>query len=143
MKRAVVWMVSIISGVAVLVAAGLGGFWYWKSAHARTTAAKAPTATELKQLRVDLPENTTNLQDGLIQFTLSLQAHDAETKTELGDLLPQVQDVVNRTMRGFTAQELRTQSGVTHLAAALRDAVNGMLPKGRVDAVYFSTIVVQ
>jgi flagellar basal body-associated protein FliL len=135
LRRAFVLMISIIIGAAVVVGAGLGGYWYWKSAHAK--------ARELKQLRVDLPANTTNLQDGLIQFTLSLQAHDEQTKTELADMQPQVEDVVNRTMRGFSAQELRTQAGVTRLAGTLKAAINGVLPQGRVDAVYFATIVVQ
>ncbi|MCL6597359.1 MAG: flagellar basal body-associated FliL family protein [Alicyclobacillus macrosporangiidus] len=143
MRHAFVLMISIILGAAVLVGTGLGGYWYWKSAHDKARTAQVPLANELKQLRVDLPENTTNLQDGLIQFTLSLQAHDAQTKTELADMQPQVEDVINRTMRGFSAQELRTQAGVTRLAGTLKDAINGVLPQGRVDAVYFATIVVQ
>ncbi|MCL6636886.1 MAG: flagellar basal body-associated FliL family protein [Alicyclobacillus sp.] len=143
MKRAVRLMLLIILGVAVVLALAVGSYLFWRHRQAANSNPKPPTASEIKQLRVDLPEMTTNLKDGLVQFTLSLEADSAGTKTELMDLQPQVQDAVNRTLREFAAGDLKSQAGLAKVKGALLDAVNAVLPQGRITGVYFATVVVQ
>lgn len=139
MAKTVKRMLVIIAGIVVLAGLGVGGFWYLH----RPKVPHPPTAQELQSLRVDLPENTTNLADGLIQFTLSLQADSSDTKKEITDLLPSVEDSVNEAMRGFTKSQLGSEKGINALKAAIIASVDQQLPKGKVTTVYFSTIVVQ
>ncbi|MCL6453476.1 MAG: flagellar basal body-associated FliL family protein [Alicyclobacillus sp.] len=140
MAKTVRTMLVIIAVIVAIAALGAGGYWYL---HLRSHAPKRITAAQLQALRVDLPENTTNLKDGLIQFTVSLEASDAATKKEIADLLPSVQDAVNNCMRNFTKAQLQNATGVKDLKQAIMQAVDGRLPTGKVTNVYFSTIVVQ
>ncbi len=135
-------MLYIIGGMGLLVALAVGGYFYFKSAM-QPHAPKPPTASELKDLLVDLPENTTNTKDGLIQFTAHLQAADKETKSEITDLLPMLQDAVNKSMHQFTDAELKTADGQNRLAQDILRRVNALIPGGKITQVYFSTWVVQ
>ena len=135
-------MIIIIGSVVVLTGLGVGGYFYFADAHQAKTP-KPLTASELKQLRVDLPTNTTNLKDGLVQFSISLQAKDTNSKQELDDMMPVVQDVINRTMRQFTKADLIAPGGYDRLEEAIQASINQALKTGQVTHVYFSAIVVQ
>ncbi len=136
-------MWTLIGTAAVVIAAAAGGTYYWKSQKAGAHEPVHLTAAEMKSLRVDLPETTADLQDGLIQFTLSLEASDMRTKQELTDLSPVVEDAVNRALLQFTTAQLHSQVGVATLKQHIMTDVNALLPSGRVTGVYFATIVVQ
>ncbi|MCF8564762.1 flagellar basal body-associated FliL family protein [Alicyclobacillus tolerans] len=143
MKKSVVIMASVLGSIAVLLAAGVGVDWYFKSAH--TPKRPAPlTAAQAKALQVNLPQTVTNLKgSGLIQFAVTLQAANAATKNELTDLQADVQDSINQTMRQFTPDELRTTQGYETLKNAIKTNVNDILPQGSVSQVYLSQVVVQ
>ena len=142
MKKPVVIMISIIGGMAVLLAAGVGAYFYLKPGKA--THPVPLTAAQARALQVDLPQLTTNLKGGgLIQFTLTLQASDASTKKELTDLQPDVQDSINQTMREFSADDLKTVQGFNALKSAIMTNVNHVLQKGHISAAFLSQVVVQ
>jgi flagellar basal body-associated protein FliL len=142
-KRPLVIMVSIIGAMLVVTALAVGGYFYIQAA-SRPKVPKPPTPTELKSLLVDLPENTTNTKDGLIQFTVHLQAADSKTKSALNDILPMVQDAVNQCMHEFSDADLKAVDGQTRLKLDIERKVNALLTGGlRVTEVYFSTWVVQ
>lgn len=141
MAKTIRTMLMIILAIIVVAGLGVGGYWYLK--HKKSGAPKPLTATQLQQLRVDLPENTTNLQDGLIQFTLSLQADNASTKKELTELQPSVQDAVNEVMKTFTQSQLHSVAGLSELKSAIKQAVDSRLPSGKITDVFFATIVIQ
>lgn len=142
MRKPVVIMISLIGGMAVLLAAAVGVYSYLK--HSKGAHPKTLTAAQVKALQVNLPQLTTNLENnGLIQFTLTLEAADASTKQEITDLQPEIQDAINGAMRQFTATDLSSQKGYTSLKSTIMNAVNHVLPKGHVDAVYLSQVVVQ
>lgn len=142
MKRPLIIMLSIVGGMLVLTGLALGGYFYLKSASQPHTP-KPPSASDLMSLRVDLPENTTNTKDGLIQFTCHLQAQDKDSKAEIGDIMPMVQDAVNKSMHKFANADLKTLDGQSRLEKDILQEVNALLPKGKVTEVYFSTWVVQ
>jgi flagellar protein FliL len=142
MKKPFVLMISIIGGIAVLIALVIGGFLYLKSATGPKTH-KPPSPSALKNLRVDLPQNTSNLASGLIQYTVSLQAADTKTKTEITDMLPVVQDAIITTLKKYSSSDVNSSTGFAKLHVDLVNAVNQVLPDGKVTDVYFSTDVVQ
>jgi flagellar FliL protein len=135
-------MLYIIGGMALLVSLAVGGYFYYKSA-TKPSAPHSQTASEVRDLLVDLPENTTNTKDGLIQYTAHLQAADKQTKSEMTDLLPILQDAVNKSMHQFTDAELKTADGQNRLAQDILRRVNALIPNGKITEVYFSTWVVQ
>lgn len=130
----------ILAVVVVVCGLGVGGYYYLTH---RSKTPKPPTAAQLQALRVDLPENTTNLADGLIQFTVSLEAADKASKQDITDMLPVVEDVVNQSMRQFTKSELQSSNGLRDLKDKIISALNQRLAGGKVTNVYFSTIVIQ
>ncbi|RIV29377.1 flagellar basal body protein FliL [Alicyclobacillaceae bacterium I2511] len=136
-------MWTLIGTATVAIAVAAGGTYYWKFQKASAHEPIRLTAAQMKNLRIDLPETTANLQDGLVQFTLSLEASDSRTKQELSDLTPVVEDAVNRALLQFTTAQLHSEAGVESLKQHIMTDVNALLPNGRVTGVYFATIVVQ
>lgn len=142
MKRPLRIMLILIGSMAVVIAAAVGVYLYLQ--HGKGKHPAPLSAAQIKALQVDLPQLTTNLENnGLIQFTVTLQANDAATKKEISDLQPEIQDAINSTMRGFTSSDLGNAQGYTALKTAILTAVNHVLPKGQVSAVYLSQVVVQ
>jgi flagellar FliL protein len=135
-------MISIIGGSAVLIALAIGGYLYLKS-NSGSKTPKPLTTSELKSLRVDLPQNTSNLADGLIQYTVSLQAANTKSKTEIADMLPVIQDAIITSLKKYTVNDLKTPDGFAKLHTDLVTAVNRVIPNGKITDVYFSTDVVQ
>ncbi|MDQ0190550.1 flagellar basal body-associated FliL family protein [Alicyclobacillus cycloheptanicus] len=143
MNKTLKLSLSLIGAIAVVLALGVGADRYLKSKHHSSKPA-ALSPAQLQSLQVSLPQMTTNLKgSGLIQFTLTLQADNSSTKSELTDLMPQIEDYVNETMRAYTPDSLEQQSGVTALKKQLRSGINHMLPTGSVTNVLFTSIVVQ
>ena len=140
MKGIVRTMWIIIAAIVVVCGLGVGGYYYLSH---RSPAPHPLTAAQLAALRVDLPENTTNLKDGLIQFTISLQAKNKSSKQQISDLLPAVEDAINESMRHFTKEQLHTAAGLAQLKTDIMQSVDKQLPGGKVSDVYFSTIVIQ
>lgn len=142
MRKPLVLMISIIGGSAVLIALAIGGYLYLKS-NSGSKTPKPLTTSELKSLRVDLPQNTSNLADGLIQYTVSLQAANTKSKTEIADMLPVIQDAIITSLKKYTVNDLKTPDGFAKLHTDLVTAVNRVIPNGKITDVYFSTDVVQ
>lgn len=136
-------MVSIIGATAVVLGAFVAGYLYLKSNHSKGPQVLTPA--QQKDLDVQYDQMTTDLKDGsgLIQFAVTFQASDMDTKTELVDLQPAIQDLLNRTMRQFTSDELKTVAGYSKLQTQIQIDVNHMLPKGKVTKVYFTDQLVQ
>lgn len=136
-------MLGILGSIALLCVLGIGGYMYFN--HSKTPQVPKPlTAEQAAALQVNLPQMTTNLQtDGLVQFTLTLQANDMATKSEINAMLPDLEDAINATMLQFTGAELKQVNGFDKLKSSIQSTVNQKLQKGSVTKVYFSQIVVQ
>lgn len=136
-------MLSIITSIALLCILGVGAYFYMKN-RISPSNPKPLTAAEQASLQVTFPQATTNLQtNGLIQFTMVLQASDKKTKDEVTQMTPDIQDLVNRTMLGFTADDLKQTSGFDRLKASILTSINQKLQNGKVTKVDFSQIVIQ
>lgn len=144
MKKPFLVMLTLFVIIVVVVGGGVGTYLYLKHNPAQAKPAQALTPAEAEALQFTLPQMTTNLKaQGLIQFTLTLQADDKSTAHELAQMQNQIQDTVNLIMRTFSSNQLRTVSGFDQLKAALLKKVNQMLSTGHVTKVYLSQMLVQ
>lgn len=142
MKRTIRTMLIALSAIVLLFGIGIGVYFYLKPGQPRVT--KPLTAEQQLALQVTFPADTTNLQsDGLIQFTMTLQASDSATKSEITAMQANISDAVNRLMREFTGDELKQVSGYDKLETAIAATTNQMLQKGKVTKVLLSQVVVQ
>lgn len=144
MKKPLRVSVMMIGALAVVLAAAVGVDRYLSGRHHHPKKPAPLSPAQQLALQVSLPQMTTNLKDsGLVQFTLTLQANNSATKTELTDLTPEIQDYINETMRGYASQTLEEASGVATLKNQVRSGIDHMLQSGSVTNVMFTTIVVQ
>ncbi len=135
-------MLSIIASVTLLCVIGV--FLYFNLRSHGSSQPVQLTASEQAALQVSFPQETTNLQtDGLIQFTMVLQASDKKAKDEVTQLTPDIQDTVNRIMLQFTSDQLKQVSGFDKLKQMILQNVNQRLQHGQVTKVDFSQIVIQ
>jgi flagellar basal body-associated protein FliL len=142
-KKPLIVMSIVLTVLILLFAIGIGGYFYFKAKKSQSAHPKPLTAAEAKALQIDLPENTTNLKDGLIQFTVILQADNNTTKQELTDMSPVLEDAINMTMHEYNSSQLKSTLGIKNLKSEIETKIDHLLPKGSVTGVYFSTIVVQ
>ncbi|MCL6631985.1 MAG: flagellar basal body-associated FliL family protein [Alicyclobacillus herbarius] len=144
MKRMLLIMSAVILGFAVCLAVAVGWYKYKRPTATAKPVNKSLSPAQQNALLVQLPQTTTNLKgDGIVQFTIALLPMDGETKKELSDLQPAILDVLNETMRQFTAADLSTVGGVNRLKRTILDRVNQVLPQGRVDKVLIVSLVTQ
>jgi flagellar FliL protein len=137
------WLFIILLVIAILSVGGVG-IYVFTSKKDGPAAKPVLTAQQQEQLQISFPEMTTNLgSDGLIQFTMTLQANSTSTKSEIKSMMPEIENSVNGLMRRFTGTQLKQVSGFNALRTAIETTVNQELQKGSVTKVYLSQIVVQ
>ncbi|MCL6625938.1 flagellar basal body-associated FliL family protein [Alicyclobacillus shizuokensis] len=137
-------MSAAIAAIAVCLAVAVGWYKYWRPTATAKPDNKTLSPAQQHALLVQLPQTTTNLKgDGLVQFTIALLPQDDTTKQELSDMKPALLDLLNATMRRFTAAQLATDTGVNQLKQTVLDRVNQLLPDGRVEKVLILNLVTQ
>jgi flagellar FliL protein len=142
-KKPLMWLFIILLVIAILSVGGVG-IYVFTSKKDGPAAKPVLTAQQQEQLQISFPEMTTNLgSDGLIQFTMTLQANSTSTKSEIKSMMPEIENSVNGLMRRFTGTQLKQVSGFNALRTAIETTVNQELQKGSVTKVYLSQIVVQ
>jgi len=142
MKRPLKTMMMVLIAIILLFVIGLAAYFFFKPGQPHVR--KPLTAEQALSLQVAFPADTTNLQtDGLIQFTMTLQASDTSTKSEITAMQANIIDAVNRLMREFTGDELKQVNGYDKLESQIQSTVNQMLQNGKVTKVLLSQIVVQ
>lgn len=143
MKKPLAVMMSILLGMLIVAGVAVGGLWYLKGGHKHDKIVSLTPAQALA-LQVTLPQMLANLGDGgMMQFTLSLQASDSTTKTEINELQNQIDDYLIRTLKAYSTETVNSPSGFVHLKRAMQTGINRILPTGKVTKVYFSNEIVQ
>lgn len=141
MKKPIRWMLSIIVGMVVIVGLAIGTYeLFLKPKH----GPEPLSAAQQVALQYALPQMTTNLKgSGIVQFTVTLQASDKSTLAELKTLTPDIEDVLNETMRQFTTGNLTSAAGLDEVKANIKTAVNARLSSGKVTKVLLPSVVAQ
>lgn len=81
-------------------------------------------------------KRTNSYENPMIYLELNLQVDSRDTAIELSDRKSQVLDVVQRSVEGFTKDELSGKAGIAKMKAAVRYDINSLLNQGRVNKVF-------
>ncbi|WP_148714873.1 flagellar basal body-associated FliL family protein [Chitinolyticbacter meiyuanensis] len=86
-------------------------------------------------------------EDAVVQTEIVLEVADAETQTQLKNIMPKIQAETIKLIRGRAPAELRTVAGTDKLAGDIRGMVNGLLDVHDKDegvlSVNFTTFIMQ
>ncbi len=143
MKKPIKWMLSIIVVMVVVIGLVIGAYECFLNPHKQTDPLHL-TAAQQAALQYAMPQMTTNLKgSGIVQFSVTLQASDKSTLDELKTMTPEIEDVLNETMRNFTTQDLTTSGGLSQLKSQIKASVNAQLATGKVTKVLLPSVVAQ
>ncbi len=149
-------MVMIGVGVAVLLAAAIGGTLFVTGAfggHAAasaTEAAPAPVKAAAAYLPMD-PAFTVNIEDGFatrfLQVEINLMYRDSSVIDRATKAMPHIRNDVLLLLSAQNRESISTPEGRLALQAALLKKINEVLTadtgSGGIEAVYFTKLVVQ
>lgn len=93
-----------------------------------------------------VPEVLVNLPEGGRRF-LSVKFYlgydEPKLKEELDKRMPEIRDVVNKTLWTKTVEEMSTAEGKENLREEILGAINDLLQKGELRGLYFWHVLVQ
>ncbi|WP_429843609.1 flagellar basal body-associated FliL family protein [Brevibacillus sp. FIR094] len=96
-------------------------------------AVKPLTAEEMKEFSVDTGEITTNLlTNNYMIVRFSITADSADAKTELEQRLPQVNQVIIKTLAGLTPEDIKGTEGVNKLEAKIMNEISSLMQEGKI-----------
>jgi flagellar FliL protein len=91
------------------------------------------SAKEMQEYSVDTGEITTNLLTNnymIVRFTITADSSDA--KAELEQRLPQINQVIIKTLAGLTPEDIKGTEGVNKLEAKIMNEVSSLMQEGKV-----------
>mgnify|MGYP006279040285 CR=1 FL=1 len=96
---------------------------------------------------VELEDFVVNITDRentrYLKVSITLEAANKKTKSEVDNRLPQVRDTIIFQISGKTYDQLRDLQGKKQLQAELIQSLNQLLDKGRIKRLFFTEFVVQ
>ncbi|WJQ79385.1 flagellar basal body-associated FliL family protein [Brevibacillus brevis] len=94
---------------------------------------KPLTAEEIKEFSVDTGEITTNLlTNNYMIVRFSITADSSAAKTELEQRLPQVNQVIIKTLAGLTPEDIKGTEGVNKLEAKIMNEISSLMQEGKI-----------
>ncbi|WNC12537.1 flagellar basal body-associated FliL family protein [Brevibacillus brevis] len=91
------------------------------------------SAKEMQEYSVDTGEITTNLLTNnymIVRFTIT--ADSSKSKAELEQRLPQVNQVIIKTLAGLTPEDIKGTEGVNKLEAKIMNEVSSLMQDGKI-----------
>ncbi len=128
----------IIIAISLL---GVVSFVLWQtylSPTAQTASHEEPkeeplTAKEMKEFSVDTDKITTNLMTNnfmIIRFTITADSEDA--KVELEERMPQVKQIIIKTLAGLTPDDIKGTEGINKLEAKIMNEISALMQEGKI-----------
>ena len=145
---------KLIIGAALLVALGAGGWVFFHLRSAKATAAGTAAASAVKAVEVYLPLDPSfvvNFQDDdatrYLQVGVTVMSRDATAIQTIKDNDPVIRNALVMLFSSQTFAQLSTTVGKQKLQSealmAVRKIVTDKLGKPGVDALYFTSFVMQ
>jgi flagellar protein FliL len=104
-----------------------------QTASTEVEEVKPLTAEEMKEYSVDTGEITTNLlTNNYMIVRFSITADSADAKTELEQRLPQVNQVIIKTLAGLTPEDIKGTEGVNKLEAKIMNEISSLMQEGKI-----------
>jgi flagellar FliL protein len=132
---------------------GVVSFVLWQtylSPAAHTAAQEEPkenkplTAEEVQQFSVDTEDMTTNLLTNnfiIVRFTITADSEKA--KEELTQRMPQVKQIIIKTLAGLSPDDIKGTEGVNKLEAKIMNEVSAIMLEGKIVQVITTKRVLQ
>lgn len=129
-----------MSTMIIALAAGLY-FFFSKSANEMD---KEPSADEIVESSVEIPEITTNLLNGdFVRIAFMIQTDSKKAKEELEKRNFQVKNVIIKNLSSLEAKDLEGNEGKVQLEEKLKKSLNEYIENGEVIQVYITSSIVQ
>ncbi|WP_409305431.1 flagellar basal body-associated protein FliL [Peribacillus sp. SCS-155] len=109
------------------------------------TEAKAePSADEIVESSVEIPEITTNLATGdFIRISFMIQTDSKDGKEELEKRNFQAKNIIITELSELKADQLKGKAGKEQLQENLKGQINGLMQEGKVEKVYITSSILQ
>ncbi|MFY0542780.1 flagellar basal body-associated FliL family protein [Brevibacillus sp. H7] len=132
---------------------GVVSFVLWQtylSPAAQTAAHEIPkeekplTAEEMQEYSLDTDKITTNLLTNnyiIIRFTITTDS--VEAKEELEQRLPQVKQIIIKTLAGLSPEDIKGTEGVNKLEAKIMNETSALMQEGKIVQVITTERVLQ
>ncbi|KDE49536.1 MULTISPECIES: flagellar basal body-associated protein FliL [Geobacillus] len=103
-----------------------------------------PSADELAESSIDIPEMTTNLADGrYIKISFKIQTDSAKAREEAEKRDFQIKDAIIEQLSQMKAADFKGKEGLTALKERLKREINALMQEGRVENVYITSFILQ
>ena len=144
-------IIMIAAGVLLLVAIGVGLFFYLNKAEPKLSPEEQQAELE-KQSKsvgpmVNLDPFVVNiLGEGETRFlkaAITVELDSERAALEVNERLPQIKDAILLLIGSKSFSEVGDLQGKLQLRAELINKLNGLLVNGRVKRIYFTDFVVQ
>ncbi len=98
-----------------------------------SAVAKPLSADEMVQYTVDTGEITTNMAtDNYIVIRFSITADGKKGQEELSKRLPQVNQIIIKTMAGLSPEDIKGTEGLNKLEAKIMNEVSAIMQEGKI-----------
>lgn len=105
---------------------------------------KVPTAKEIVEASVDIPEITTNISSGnIVRLSFKIETDSTKAKEELAQREFQVRDLIISELANMTADDLNGNEGMNKLKESIKEKTNKLMQEGKVNKVYTTSYILQ
>jgi len=140
LKKTVRLLLIFMSVVIIALAVGLY-YFFMKGTEA---AGGKPTADEIVENSVEIPEITTNLLNGdYIRISFTIQTDGKKAKEELEKRNFQVENVIIKKLSGLEAKDLEGTEGKVKLENDLKESLSESMEEGKIIQVYITSTIIQ
>lgn len=106
--------------------------------------SKPLTAEEIQKYSVDTDKITTNLVTNNIMIVrFSITADNDKGKVELTQRLPQVKQIIIKTLNGLSPEDLKGTEGINKLEAKIMNEVSAIMLEGKIVQVITTDKIMQ
>ncbi|CAM5788216.1 MULTISPECIES: flagellar basal body-associated FliL family protein [Brevibacillus] len=103
------------------------------ASHDESKEVKALSAKEMQEYSVDTGEITTNLLSKnyiIVRFTIT--ADSSSSKEELEQRLPQVNQIIIKTLAGLEPDDIKGTEGINKLEAKIMNEISALMQEGKI-----------
>lgn len=126
----------------VIIALAVGLYYFFMKG--TESANGKPTADEVVENSVEIPEVTTNLLNGdYIRISFMIQTDGKKAKKELEKRNFQVENVIIKKLSGLEAKDLEGTEGKVKLENDLKESLNEYMEEGKIIQVYITSTIIQ
>ncbi|AEH48579.1 flagellar basal body-associated protein FliL [Parageobacillus thermoglucosidasius] len=103
-----------------------------------------PSADEIVESSIDIPEITTNLADGrYVKISFKIQTNSKKGKEEAEKRDFQIKNIIIEELSEMKAENFKGKEGMTSFEERLKQQINQIMQDGKVEQVYITSFVLQ